>query len=151
MLSPAARCCAAAGGARVLLPSSRLSSAAARRPPSEPRDLSHLKQRSKQLTGDPALGPTHADWLRRSGSRAQLWGAGMCKEDFARPIITVAAPWMNVQMCVGPAPAGRPAARGRPGGVAAGCRAMLASAPHLRASGARCGPPPLTRCARPFP
>lgn len=83
----------------MLLPSSRLSSAAARRPPSEPRDLSHLKQRSKQLTGDPALGPTHADWLRRSGSRAQLWGAGMCKEDFARPIITVAAPWMNVQMC----------------------------------------------------
>jgi dihydroxy-acid dehydratase len=49
-----------------------------------------LKQRSNEITGDQAAGGD--DWIKRSGARAQLYAAGYKKEDFVKPIITVAAP-----------------------------------------------------------
>ncbi|EGD83014.1 hypothetical protein PTSG_03650 [Salpingoeca rosetta] len=58
-----------------------------------------LKQRSVALTGDPSTGPNSEDWLKRTGSRAQLWAAGYTGSDFRKPIITVAAPYMSIHMC----------------------------------------------------
>ena len=72
-------------------------------------EKSPLKIRSCVLTGDPALDATDPEWLKRAGSRAQLWAAGFKKEDFGKPIVTVAAPYMSIQMV-------RDAADGEDGG-----------------------------------
>lgn len=39
------------------------------------------------------------EWLRRTGARAQLYAAGYKQDDFKKPIITVAAPYMSYNMC----------------------------------------------------
>eukprot|EP00043_Microstomoeca_roanoka_P016881 m.174503 g.174503 ORF g.174503 m.174503 type:complete len:590 (-) comp16539_c4_seq1:1010-2779(-) len=58
-----------------------------------------LKQRSTELTGDPSSGPRNEEWLKRTGSRTHLWAAGYKGDDFSKPIVTVAAPYMSIHMC----------------------------------------------------
>jgi dihydroxyacid dehydratase/phosphogluconate dehydratase len=43
--------------------------------------------------------PGTSDYVSRTGARAQLYAAGYKKEDFGKPIITVAAPYMSTIMC----------------------------------------------------
>jgi hypothetical protein len=57
--------------------------------------VSKLKIRSGEITGTPG----GDDWLRRSGARAQLYAAGFKREDFGKPIVTVAAPYLSYHMC----------------------------------------------------
>ena len=52
--------------------------------------MSQLKERSTELIGDRKKDEHY--WIKRAGARAQLYAAGYVKEDFEKPIITVAAP-----------------------------------------------------------
>ena len=59
-------------------------------PPENAGDMSQLKERSTELIGDRKKDEHY--WIKRAGARAQLYAAGYVKEDFEKPIITVAAP-----------------------------------------------------------
>lgn len=55
-----------------------------------------LKVNSKVLTGDIA---DQASWIKKLGARAHLRAIGFKDEDFLKPLITVACPYINVIPC----------------------------------------------------
>ena len=56
---------------------------------------SSLKIRSGEITGVPG----DQSWINRAGARAQMYAAGFKQDDFAKPIVTVAAPYLSYHMC----------------------------------------------------
>lgn len=56
----------------------------------------HLKVNSKVLTGDVE---DQANWIKKTGARAHLRAIGFKDEDFLKPLITVACPYINVIPC----------------------------------------------------
>lgn len=56
----------------------------------------HLKVNSKVLTGDLE---DQANWIKKTGARAHLRAIGFKDEDFLKPLITVACPYINVIPC----------------------------------------------------
>lgn len=55
-----------------------------------------LKVNSKILTGDIA---DQTSWIKKTGARAHLRAIGFKDEDFAKPLITIACPYINVIPC----------------------------------------------------
>jgi len=55
-----------------------------------------LKGNSKVLTGDIA---DQASWIKKTGARAHMRAIGFKDEDFLKPLITVACPYINVIPC----------------------------------------------------
>eukprot|EP01063_Lacrimia_lanifica_P038509 TRINITY_DN8215_c0_g1_i1.p1 TRINITY_DN8215_c0_g1~~TRINITY_DN8215_c0_g1_i1.p1 ORF type:complete len:589 (+),score=189.39 TRINITY_DN8215_c0_g1_i1:35-1768(+) len=55
-----------------------------------------MKRRSHIITGS---AEDEASWVNRCGARAQLRAAGYEDADFAKPVVTVAAPYMSLNMC----------------------------------------------------
>ena len=60
-----------------------------------PSDVSPLKTRSGEITGIPG----EQSWINRVGARAQMYAAGFKTDDFGKPIVTVAAPYLSYHMC----------------------------------------------------
>ncbi|XP_020617401.1 uncharacterized protein LOC110055358 isoform X2 [Orbicella faveolata] len=59
-------------------------------------EISELKVNSKVLTGD-ITDPT--SWIKKTGARAHMRAIGFKDEDFVKPLITVACPYINVIPC----------------------------------------------------
>lgn len=58
-------------------------------------DISELKTRSRELTSTPGS----PEWARRAHARAMMRAVGYTDEDFAKPMVTVSAPFSDVTPC----------------------------------------------------
>ena len=59
-------------------------------------DMTNLKTRSLELTGD--INDTQ-NWISRTAARAMMRGVGYTDADFRKPLVGVAAPYTDVTPC----------------------------------------------------